>query len=213
MKAATPTHQELWMAFGPTEWSTWRPVEVHSCPAPPTLSWEIPHKQILCYITYMCVLFVYICAYIYIYNYIHIIQKWMFFGVIMALWVCLFETSLSVRGKTKIFIGKLWSFVSATNTPVKKNCWEASLVVQWLRLTFQCRGCGFYPCSGSYNPTCFVAKKKKTQNIKQKQYCNKFNKDFKNGPHSKKRKKINCWEQGLDEIRLQNVKKKIFFFF
>ena len=35
-------------------------------------------------------------------------------------------------------------------------------------------------------------KKKKTQNIKQKQYCNKFNKDFKNGPHSKKRKKINC---------------------
>ena len=25
----------------------------------------------------------------------------------------------------------------------------------------------------------------KTQNIKQKQYCNKFNKDFKNGPHQK----------------------------
>ena len=23
------------------------------------------------------------------------------------------------------------------------------------------------------------------QNIKQKQYCNKFNKDFKNGPHQK----------------------------
>ena len=38
------------------------------------------------------------------------------------------------------------------------------------------------------------AKKKKqllkththTHNIKQKQYCNKFNKDFKNGPHGKK---------------------------
>ena len=28
----------------------------------------------------------------------------------------------------------------------------------------------------------------KTQNIKQKQYCNKFNEDFKNGPHQKKRK-------------------------
>ena len=27
----------------------------------------------------------------------------------------------------------------------------------------------------------------KHQNIKQKQYCNKFNKDFKNGPHSKKK--------------------------
>ena len=29
----------------------------------------------------------------------------------------------------------------------------------------------------------------KNQNIKQKQYCNKFNKDFKNGPHQKKQKK------------------------
>ena len=31
----------------------------------------------------------------------------------------------------------------------------------------------------------------KHQNIKQKQYCNKFNKDLKNGPHpSKKKKKL-----------------------
>ena len=29
----------------------------------------------------------------------------------------------------------------------------------------------------------------KAQNIKQKQYGNKFNKDFKNGPHFKKKKK------------------------
>ena len=29
----------------------------------------------------------------------------------------------------------------------------------------------------------------KNQNIKQKQYCKKFNKDFKNGPHQKKEKK------------------------
>ena len=28
-------------------------------------------------------------------------------------------------------------------------------------------------------------KKKKKKNIKQKQYCNKFNKDFKNGPYKK----------------------------
>ena len=28
----------------------------------------------------------------------------------------------------------------------------------------------------------------KNQNIKQKQYCNKFKKDFKNGPHLKKKK-------------------------
>ena len=32
-------------------------------------------------------------------------------------------------------------------------------------------------------------KKKKNQNIKQKQYCNRFNKDFKNGPHQKKKKR------------------------
>ena len=32
-----------------------------------------------------------------------------------------------------------------------------------------------------------VSRQKKTkQNIKQKQYCNKLNKDFKNGPHQKK---------------------------
>ena len=30
----------------------------------------------------------------------------------------------------------------------------------------------------------------KHQNIKQKQYCNKFNKNFKNGLHQKKKKKI-----------------------
>ena len=29
----------------------------------------------------------------------------------------------------------------------------------------------------------------KNQNINQKQYCNKFNKDFKNGPHQKLLKK------------------------
>ena len=34
---------------------------------------------------------------------------------------------------------------------------------------------------------------KKPQNIKQKQYCNKFNKDFKNGPHQKKRKKLSMY--------------------
>ena len=32
------------------------------------------------------------------------------------------------------------------------------------------------------------ASQPKNQNIKQKQYCNKFSKDFKNGPHPKKKK-------------------------
>ena len=31
------------------------------------------------------------------------------------------------------------------------------------------------------------ASRPKNQNIKQKQYCNKFNKNFKNGPHQKKK--------------------------
>ena len=35
----------------------------------------------------------------------------------------------------------------------------------------------------------------KNQNIKQKQYCNKLNKDFKNGPHQKKKKKKNFKEK------------------
>ena len=30
----------------------------------------------------------------------------------------------------------------------------------------------------------------KNQNVKQKQYCNKFNKDFKNGPQKKKKNSI-----------------------
>ena len=43
-------------------------------------------------------------------------------------------------------------------------------------------------------------KKKKTQNIKQKQYCNKFNKNFKDDPHQKKKvlkkpKEINLYNQ------------------
>ena len=43
---------------------------------------------------------------------------------------------------------------------------------------------GFNPWLGSKDPTCFLAKKQ--QNIGQKQYYNKFNKDFKYGPHGKK---------------------------
>ena len=57
----------------------------------------------------------------------------------------------------------------------------------WWFIAFQCRGCRFNPWLGSQDPTCLAAKKKKKkpkQNIKQKQYCNKFNKDLK-----KKKKK------------------------
>ena len=48
---------------------------------------------------------------------------------------------------------------------------------------FQCQqyGCG----QVAEIPTCFAAK---NQNIKQKQYCYKFNKDFKKGPYQKKKR-------------------------
>ena len=44
-------------------------------------------------------------------------------------------------------------------------------------------GAGLIPGRGAKIPH---ASRPKDRNIKQKQYCNKFNKDFKNGPHQKK---------------------------
>ena len=46
-------------------------------------------------------------------------------------------------------------------------------------------GAGLIPGWGAKIPH---ASQPENQNIKQKQYCNKFNKDFKNGPHQKKYK-------------------------
>ena len=59
-------------------------------------------------------------------------------------------------------------------------------------------GAGSIPGRGAKIPH---ASQPKNQNIKQKQYCNKFNKDFKNGPHQKKKnlkkeKNVLCsWRQ------------------
>ena len=82
-----------------------------------------------------------------------------------------------------------------------------SLAVQWLRLHLPVQGnAGSIPGEGIKIPH---ASQPENQNIKQKQYCNKFNKDFKNGPHhlkknldKKKRKRITAhsnlikWELG-----------------
>ena len=58
-----------------------------------------------------------------------------------------------------------------------------SLVVQWLKLHLSMQGGeGSIPGQGVKIPH---ALEPKSQNIKQKQYCNKFNKDLKNGPHQK----------------------------
>ena len=48
---------------------------------------------------------------------------------------------------------------------------------------FQCWGCRLHPGQGA---EILHTLQSKNQNIKQNKYCNKFNKDFKNGPHEKK---------------------------
>ena len=45
-------------------------------------------------------------------------------------------------------------------------------------------GMGLIPGGGAKIPHALGPK---NQNMKQKQYCNKVNKDFKNGPHQKKK--------------------------
>ena len=61
--------------------------------------------------------------------------------------------------------------------------------VQWLRLHLLMMGCGFNPWSGSWDPTCLIAKKlhPKTETI-----CNKFSKDLKKkkNPYKKTFKKM-----------------------
>ena len=61
-----------------------------------------------------------------------------------------------------------------------------SLAVQWLKTSPSNAGVWVDPSSGSENPTCLSAKKPKHK--KQKQYCNKFNIDFRKGPHRRKKK-------------------------
>ena len=62
---------------------------------------------------------------------------------------------------------KLWDFAGC---PVVKT------------LPSNARDAGSIPSQGAKIPR---ASGPKNRNIKQKQYCNKFNKDFKNGPHQK----------------------------
>ena len=56
-------------------------------------------------------------------------------------------------------------------------------------------GAGSIPGQGAKTPR---ASWPKSQNIKLKQYCNRFNKDFKNGPHLKKKSKDRV---GSEEIQ------------
>ena len=64
-----------------------------------------------------------------------------------------------------------------------------SLLVQWLISPSSAEGVDPIPGGGAKIPHTLGPK---NQNIKQKQYCNKFSRDFKNCPHQKilKKKKI-----------------------
>ena len=58
-----------------------------------------------------------------------------------------------------------------------------SLVVHQLRPRLPMQAVQFHLWSGSQGPTWLAAEEPKHK--KQKQYCNKFNKDFKNSPQQK----------------------------
>ena len=60
-------------------------------------------------------------------------------------------------------------------------------MVQWLRLRLNAGAAGLIPGQETEDPQCLVAKT--YQNIKWKEYCNNFIKDFKNGSHQKTLKK------------------------
>lgn len=88
----------------------------------------------------------------------------------------------------------------------KKNNQETALAVQWLRLPSRARGKGSIPGWRAKIPhgSC-----PKNQNIKQKQYCNKFNKDFKRCPHKKSLyKKKNQGKIPFKAIRKKKNKKQ-----
>ena len=69
----------------------------------------------------------------------------------------------------------IWNQARTVVNCNQRTAQGTSLAVQWLvKIAFQCRGFRLDPWSGTYNPTCLRAKRKN----KQKQYCNKFNKEF-----------------------------------
>ena len=79
-------------------------------------------------------------------------------------------------------------------------------MVQWLRLSLPTQGVWVPSLVEELNPTWLVAKKKKKtkpkpKTIKQKQYRNKFNKDFKKKVHIKKKSVKRNLRANSTEIR------------
>ena len=72
----------------------------------------------------------------------------------------------------------------SSTTEKKKRKLGTSLEVQCLRLRPQAQGAGSFPCPRAMAPHASWPKK---QNLKQKRYCNKFNKDYIKTVHIKKK--------------------------
>ena len=85
-----------------------------------------------------------------------------------------------------LFKNHYWGMIDLLKSYIgkKKSYIGTSLEVQRLRLHLPMQGCvGSIPGQGIKIPH---ASWPKNQSIKQEQYCNIVNKDFKNGPHKKK---------------------------
>ena len=83
---------------------------------------------------------------------------------------------------------------------ILKNTGGTSLAVQWLRFCLPMQGsASSIPGQGAEISHASCPRKTK-QNIKRKQYCNKFKKGFKKGPHQKKKKSFKK-STGIGDIR------------
>ena len=80
---------------------------------------------------------------------------------------------------------------------LRKTPSGTSLMVQWLRLCLPIQGIQVQSLVQDLRSHIGAS----TQNIKQKQYCNKFNKNFKNGPHQQNLKKKERSFRGSDKRR------------
>ena len=63
-----------------------------------------------------------------------------------------------------------------------------------MRLCLPMQELGIQSLVRELNPTCLMAKKTKHKTGTNSTNCSKFNKDFKNGPHQKKKKKLSMRE-------------------
>ena len=86
--------------------------------------------------------------------------------------------------------------LSVSHLPVGRWMSGTSLAIQWLRLHLPMQGgVQVQFLVGELEFHVPLGQKTKTQ--KQKKYCNKLNKDFKNGLHPKKKKKKKRWMSEL----------------